>query len=157
MTEDVGYELQKSAVPTQEVILQERMIQTKLFSDRLRFRWASPASGIRCGPHDHREILQAPAPPHRTITVISIGAKYAKIDRGGIQRTLSISQLAAAAKERNSTVDDTADLRPDTDTIPLKETSMKEEKNFYALEDVVGHTNRPTKPYYTVPCYGYGP
>lgn len=54
-------------------------------------------------------------------------------------------------------VDVTSDSRANTIPGPEKTASIRKGSNFYAVEKIVGHENRPTGTYYTVRWYDHAP
>lgn len=93
------------------------------------------------------ELLSRSTGPYRAI---SAEPEYAKIDQDGMWCTVAINRLTRVAKEGGSNLKITYDSRATTDPKPVKETSIEKEKNYYSVEAIVGHENRPTGTYYAV-------
>lgn len=84
----------------------------------------------------YSKLLPRQTGPYRAI---SVGSKYAKIERDGIRITVLINRLIRAAKEARLKMEISFDPRPSTDTDQVEEALTENGKTFYAVQKNVGH------------------
>lgn len=73
--------------------------------------------------------------------VINIGHKHAKIDRRGVQNTVSFKQVSRVVKVVRSNMDITSETKTNADSKPAKEAPNEEKRNSYIVGTVIGYEN----------------